>query len=87
MGERPLRIRYAFEGSNIPENGTVLDYRAPASTSSVCGTRCAYDSYLRLRRSSFRWADISERVYLNARALDFPCGTGGSLQRLGLEGL
>ncbi len=75
MGERPLRIRYALEGSNMPENVTVLDYRAPASTSSVCGTQCVYGSDMRLSRSSFRWANISERVYLNARALDFPYGT------------
>jgi hypothetical protein len=39
MDERPLRIRYAFEGSNMPADVAVLDYRAPASTSSVCGTR------------------------------------------------
>ncbi len=41
MAERPLRIRYAFEGSNTPEAVTVLNYRAPALTSSVCGNRSA----------------------------------------------
>jgi hypothetical protein len=43
MDERPLRVRYAFEGSNMPENVTVLHYRALASTSRVCGTRRVYD--------------------------------------------
>ena len=75
MGKRPLRIRYAFEGSNTPEDVTMLDYLVPASTSSDCGTRRISDSYMRFRWSSLGWTDISERVYLNARALDTPCGT------------
>ena len=75
MAEQPLKIRYAFEGSNMPEDVTLLVYRAPASTSSVCGTRRISDSYMRFRRSSLRWTDMSELVYLNARTLDFPYGT------------
>ncbi len=75
MGERPLRIRCVFEGSNMPEDVTMLDYRALASTSRVCGTRRISDSYMRFRWSSLRRTDISERVYLNAQALDFPYGT------------
>ncbi len=39
MDERPLRNRYDFEASNMPEAVTMLDYRARASTSSVCGNR------------------------------------------------
>ena len=75
MDERPLRIRSAFEGSNMSEAVTVLDYRAPASTSSVCATRRVYDSSITVCRSSLRWTDISERADLNARVLDFPYGT------------
>jgi hypothetical protein len=42
MNDRPLTIRYAFDGSNMPEDVTVLDYRAPTSTSSNCSMRhCA----------------------------------------------
>ena len=34
-------------------------------------TRRVYDSYMSFRRASIPWTDISERAYLNARALDF----------------
>ncbi len=63
------------KGRTFPEKVTVLEYRAPASTSSVCGTRRVYDSYIRVCRSSLRWTDTSERADLTARALDFPYGT------------
>ncbi len=38
-------------------------------------TRRVYDSFIKFRKASIRWADVSERAYLNARALDFPYGT------------
>jgi hypothetical protein len=62
VGERPLTIRYAFEGSNMPEDVTMLDYRAPASTSSDCGTRRISDSYMKFRVMSEVWAPQSGRV-------------------------
>jgi len=37
-------------------------------------TRRVYESYMKFRQASRRWTDISERAYLNARALDFPYG-------------
>ncbi len=56
------------------EDVTMLDYRSLASTSRFCGTRRISDSYMKFRWSSLGWTDISERVYLNARALDTPYG-------------
>lgn len=38
-------------------------------------TRRVYESYMNFRGASIRWTDISERAYLNARALDFPYGS------------
>ena len=35
-------------------------------------TRRVYDSYMRFRMAGLEWTDISERAYLNARALNFP---------------
>jgi TRAP-type mannitol/chloroaromatic compound transport system substrate-binding protein len=37
-------------------------------------TRRIYESYTMFRKASRGWTDISERAYLNARALDFPYG-------------
>ena len=37
-------------------------------------TRRVYDSFIRFRAATVRWGDISERSYLNARALPFPFG-------------
>ena len=37
-------------------------------------TRRVYDSYMKFRRTTIIWTDISQRAYLNARALDFPYG-------------
>jgi TRAP-type mannitol/chloroaromatic compound transport system substrate-binding protein len=37
-------------------------------------TRRIYDSFMKARAAAVRWADISERSYLNARALKFPFG-------------
>ncbi len=37
-------------------------------------TRRVYESYMKFRQASRPWTDISERAYLNARALDFPYG-------------
>src|SRR5262249_14160140 len=37
-------------------------------------TRRIYDSYIRFRRRATNWADLAERGYLNARALNFPYG-------------
>ncbi len=37
-------------------------------------TRRVYDSYMKFRKASIRYTDVSERAYLNARALDFPYG-------------
>ena len=37
-------------------------------------TRRVYESYMNFRKASTPWTDISERAYLNARALDFPYG-------------
>jgi TRAP-type mannitol/chloroaromatic compound transport system substrate-binding protein len=38
-------------------------------------TKRIYESYMKFRKTSRRWTDISERAYLNARELDFPYGT------------
>ena len=37
-------------------------------------TRRVYDSYMKFRSAAVRWSEISERSYLNARALKFPFG-------------
>ena len=37
-------------------------------------TRRVYESFLKFRTSSVRWGDISERAFLNARALPYPFG-------------
>jgi TRAP-type mannitol/chloroaromatic compound transport system substrate-binding protein len=37
-------------------------------------TRRVYDSFISFRTSALRWADISERAFLNARALPYPFG-------------
>ena len=37
-------------------------------------TRRVYDSFMKFRAATVRWGDISERAYLNARALKFPFG-------------
>ena len=38
-------------------------------------TQRVYESYMKFREASLGWTDISERAYLNARALDFPYRT------------
>jgi TRAP-type mannitol/chloroaromatic compound transport system substrate-binding protein len=37
-------------------------------------TQRIYVSYMKFRTAAVRWGDISERSYLNARALRFPFG-------------
>ena len=37
-------------------------------------SRKVYDSYMKFRTAVVRWGDISERAFLNARALPFPYG-------------
>jgi TRAP-type mannitol/chloroaromatic compound transport system substrate-binding protein len=37
-------------------------------------TRRVYDSFIKFRTSALRWGDISERAFLNARALPYPFG-------------
>ena len=37
-------------------------------------TKRVYESYIKFRDASRQWTDISERAYLNARALEFPYG-------------
>ena len=37
-------------------------------------SRRVYDSFMKFRTAAVRWGDISERAYLNARALPFPYG-------------
>lgn len=37
-------------------------------------TRRIYESFMKFRTAAVRWGDISERSYLNARALKFPFG-------------
>jgi len=34
--------------------------------------RRVHDSFMKFRGAAVRWADISERAYLNARALSIP---------------
>ena len=36
--------------------------------------RRVYDSFMKFRTAAVRWSDISDRAYLNARALKFPYG-------------
>jgi TRAP-type mannitol/chloroaromatic compound transport system substrate-binding protein len=44
-----------------------------ADTSRIDGTtRRVHDSFMNFRAAAVRWADISERAYLNARALPLP---------------
>lgn len=40
-------------------------------------TRRVYESYVAFRSRIKRWSDVSERGFLNARALDFPYGMKG----------
>jgi len=37
-------------------------------------TRRVYDSFMKFRTAAVRWGDISERAFLNARALPYPFG-------------
>jgi TRAP-type mannitol/chloroaromatic compound transport system substrate-binding protein len=37
-------------------------------------TRRVYDSFIKFRISALRWGDVSERAFLNARALPYPYG-------------
>ena len=37
-------------------------------------TRRVYDSFIKFRTAAVRWGDISERAFLNARALPYPFG-------------
>jgi TRAP-type mannitol/chloroaromatic compound transport system substrate-binding protein len=37
-------------------------------------TRRVHDSFIKFRTSALRWGDISERAFLNARALPYPFG-------------
>ncbi len=41
---------------------------------NIALTKRVYESYIKFRDASLRWTDISERAYLNARALEFPYG-------------
>jgi TRAP-type mannitol/chloroaromatic compound transport system substrate-binding protein len=40
-------------------------------------TRKVYESYIEFRKRATRWAELSERGFLNARSLDFPYGNKG----------
>jgi hypothetical protein len=40
-------------------------------------TRRVYESFIKFRTASVRWGDISERAFLNARALSYPFGDDG----------
>ena len=37
-------------------------------------TRRVYESFIKFRTAAVRWGDISERAFLNARALPYPFG-------------
>ena len=37
-------------------------------------TRRVYDSFIKFRTSALRWGNVSERAFLNARALPYPYG-------------
>ena len=37
-------------------------------------TRRVYDGFIKFRTPALRWGDISERAFLNARALPYPFG-------------
>jgi TRAP-type mannitol/chloroaromatic compound transport system substrate-binding protein len=37
-------------------------------------TRRVYESFIKFRTSALRWGDVSERAFLNARALPYPYG-------------
>jgi TRAP-type mannitol/chloroaromatic compound transport system substrate-binding protein len=37
-------------------------------------TRRVYDSFIKFRTSALRWGDVSERAFLNARALPYQFG-------------
>jgi TRAP-type mannitol/chloroaromatic compound transport system substrate-binding protein len=37
-------------------------------------SRRVYESFIKFRTSALRWGDISERAFLNARALPYPFG-------------
>src|SRR5262249_15941691 len=37
-------------------------------------TRWVYDSFIKFRTSALRWGDVSERAFLNARALPYQFG-------------
>ena len=37
-------------------------------------SRRVYDSFIKFRMLAVRWGDISERAFLNARALPYPFG-------------
>ena len=37
-------------------------------------SRRVYDNFIKVQRVLVRWGDISERAFLNARALQYPFG-------------
>ena len=37
-------------------------------------SRRVYDNFIKVRKGLVRWGDISERAFLNARALQYPFG-------------
>jgi TRAP-type mannitol/chloroaromatic compound transport system substrate-binding protein len=73
LSDPAIQIR-AFEDSILQALGKISG-EVLAETSRKDGlTRRVYDSFIKFRTAAVRWGDISERSYLNARALPFPFG-------------
>ena len=73
VGEHGVQIR-KFEDSILTTLGRVSGEVLAELSKKDELTRCIYDSYIKFRKTTLRWGDLSERGYLNARSLKFPYG-------------
>ena len=73
VGDPSVQIR-KFDDATLQALGKVSGEVLAETSRKDEITRRVYGSFMKFRSAAVRWGDISERAYLNARALPFPFG-------------
>jgi PiT family inorganic phosphate transporter len=68
MGSKITRLT-PMQGFCAETGGAITLFGA-----TYLGIPRVYESFVKFRTSAVRWGDVSERAFLNARALPFPFG-------------
>lgn len=73
LGQHGVQLR-KFDDEILRAFGKISGEVVAEMGASDPFTQRVYESYMNFRKATLQWTDISERAYLNARALDFPYG-------------